>query len=78
MPSFGISLICTQINGWVNNREAGDLRRNHAHYDVTVMMSQCDKPNTMAASMVGNLHQLGSEEIRQCYVDASTLLGIGY
>ena len=24
-------------NGWVNNREAGDLRRHSAHYDVTVM-----------------------------------------
>ena len=31
------SLICTRINGWVNNREAGDLRRYHAHYDVIVM-----------------------------------------
>ena len=31
------SLICTWINGWVNNREAGDLRRNRAHYDVIVM-----------------------------------------
>ena len=31
------SLIRAQINGWVNNSEAGDLRRNHAHYDVTVM-----------------------------------------
>ena len=31
------SLICTRINGWVNNREAGDLRRHRAHYDVTVM-----------------------------------------
>ena len=30
-------LICTRINGWVNNGEAGDLRRHHAHYDVTVM-----------------------------------------
>ena len=26
------------MNGWISNREAGDLRRNHAHYDVTVMM----------------------------------------
>ena len=34
------SLICTRINGWVNNGEAGDLRRNRAHYDVTVMSSQ--------------------------------------
>ena len=31
------SLICVWINGWVNNREAGDLRRYHVHYDVTVM-----------------------------------------
>ena len=31
------SLICVWINGWVHNREAGDLRRYHAHYDVIVM-----------------------------------------
>ena len=36
--SFGILLICTRINGWLNNGEAGDLRRNHAQYDVTVML----------------------------------------
>ena len=33
------SLICAWINGWVNNRKAGDLRRHRAHYDVTVMWS---------------------------------------
>ena len=32
-------LICVWINGWVNNREAGDLRRYRAHYDVIVMLS---------------------------------------
>ena len=31
-------LICARINGWVNNREAGDLRRHQAHCDVIVMM----------------------------------------
>ena len=31
------SLICAWINGWVNNREAGDSRRQRAHYDVIVM-----------------------------------------
>ena len=31
------SLICTWINDWVSNREAGDLRRHHDHYDVIVM-----------------------------------------
>ena len=28
------SLICAWINGWVNNRQAGDLRRHGVHYDV--------------------------------------------
>ena len=32
------SLICAWINGWVNNREAGDLRRYRTHYNVTVML----------------------------------------
>ena len=31
------SLICTW-NAWVNNREAGDLRRHRVHYDVIVMV----------------------------------------
>ena len=33
------SLIYAWINDWVNNREAGDLRRQHGHYDVIVMFS---------------------------------------
>ena len=32
------SLICVWINGWVNNREAGDLRRHRGHCDVSVML----------------------------------------
>ena len=36
--SFDASLICAWINERVNNRETGDLRRHHAHYDVTVML----------------------------------------
>ena len=32
------SLICAWINGWVNNRDACDLRRHRAHYEVTVMI----------------------------------------
>ena len=31
------SLICVWINGWVNNREAGHLRRYRTHCDVSVM-----------------------------------------
>ena len=33
----GNSPVCAWINDWVNNREAVDLRRHRAHYDVTVM-----------------------------------------
>ena len=32
------SLICAWMNDWVNNRDAGDLRRHRAHYDVTVIL----------------------------------------
>ena len=35
------SLICTWINGWINNREADDLRRHHGHYDVTIIFCTC-------------------------------------
>ena len=31
------SFICAGINGWVNNREAGDLRCHSAHFDVIIM-----------------------------------------
>ena len=29
-------LICVWTNGWVNNRDAGDLRCHRAHYDILV------------------------------------------
>ena len=32
-----LSLICVWRNSWVNNLEAGDLRRYRTHYDVIVM-----------------------------------------
>ena len=38
------TLICARIDGWVNNREAGDLRRHRAHYDVIVMRDDRDHP----------------------------------
>ena len=31
-------LICAWTNGWVNTRDAGDLRYHRAHYDVNVMI----------------------------------------
>ena len=35
--AFMFPLICVGINSWLNNREAGDLRRYCAHYDASVM-----------------------------------------
>ena len=37
--SLMFSLICAWTHGWVNNREAVDLKRHRAHYDVIVMCS---------------------------------------
>ena len=36
--AFMFSLICALINGWVNNREACDLRYHRAHKAITVMI----------------------------------------
>ena len=45
------SLICVWLNGWVNNREAGDLRRYRAHYDVTVMRRHYHRYNVWRSAM---------------------------
>ena len=39
------SLICAWMNVWVNNREADDLRRHRAHYDITVMSLSIQNAN---------------------------------
>ena len=36
-----LSLICAWTNDWANNRDAGELKRDCVHYDVTVMESHC-------------------------------------
>ena len=36
--SFDVFFDLRLTNGWVNNRDAGDLRRHRAHYDVILMM----------------------------------------
>ena len=40
------SLISAWINDWINNREAGDLRRYRAHYDVIVTIQWNVSQNT--------------------------------
>ena len=36
--SFDVFFDLRSINDWVNNGEAGDLRRTCAHYDAIVML----------------------------------------
>ena len=47
------SLICVWINGWVNNRKAGDLRHYRAHYDVIVMIPE-ELPTQMCRTSLSN------------------------
>ena len=44
------SLICAWTNNWVNNRDAGDLRRHRVHYDVNVMESTLEVPQDFVTS----------------------------
>ena len=53
--SLMFSLICVWINGWVNNREAGDLRRYRAPYDVTVMTQELQS-FTRKSNTPSNVH----------------------
>ena len=41
------SLICAWTNRWANNRDAGDLRRHRAHYNVIVMHNFLQSACTM-------------------------------
>ena len=62
------SLICVWINGWVNIREAGDLRRYRAHYDVSVMarsMSRYDA--NFVSTTVCHYGNLGSCQWQQSW-----------
>ena len=50
-------LICARTNGWENHRDAGDLRRHRAHYDVTVMWYEFEIMHSLGNS---NTHPTAS------------------
>ena len=67
-------LICAWINVWASNREAVDLRRHHAHYDVTVMMRRTAPRNVTALDvqhilLFFQLYHLSAHDIFPCYDD---------
>ena len=53
-PSFDVFYdlrLNKRIKGWVNNGEAGDLRRHRAHYDVIVMMARYANASMMSGRL---------------------------
>ena len=67
----GALMFCLICTCWVNNRDAGDLGRHLAHYDVTVMKEACG-----ACAHPDGLAPLGNETsaYRHCDGQVSTLL----
>ena len=57
------TLICARINGWVNNGEAGDLRRNRAHYDVIVMFQPIESTFARIPSKKQMLEHCSNDDI---------------
>ena len=62
------------INGWVNNREAGDKRRHCAHYDVIVVVNlfsgECHRTKEKSTSvwvLAVRCHQTASHYLNQCW-----------
>ena len=55
------SLIFVWINDWVNNREAGDLRRYRAHYEVIVMVQDIFVTHFFADALIGIYPHLSSQ-----------------
>ena len=73
-----IMLICDRINGWVNNREAGDWRRHFAHYDVTIMKTSVfwytnDCEITHSGSIVGSVTYIVSNHADE-YIKSHTCM----
>ena len=53
------SLMYAWINDWVNNREAGDLRLQHGHYDVIVMsLNGAEGRNTLTHWPLGDFNEV--------------------
>ena len=64
------SLICVWINDWVNNREAGDLRRYRGHYDVNVISQNTShRSSTRAICRVTFVNTLQKID-RKCFLYA--------
>ena len=65
------SLICAWTNKWVNNRDAGGLRRHNSHYDVTVMYFQGSRGSPGSPGSPGPRGDDGSENGSQGFTGST-------
>ena len=68
------SLICTWTNSWAINPDAGDLRRQHNHYDVTVMNSvghHTGSSNDLSLNLTVQYHSIAEQILTFCQVEHS-------
>ena len=70
------SLICVWINGWLNNGEAGDLRRYRAHYDVSDMMMDrvITPPDCVTTALVMGIQSLSDSSPNYSHFYHKTLM----
>ena len=66
------SLICARINDWVNNREAGDLRRYRGHYDVIVMGELYDWPRCHLGATEATLTNADKYDLNQTKTESKS------
>ena len=58
-----LPLICVWTNAWVSNRDAGDLRRNRVHYDVTEMTTLWPHWSTIVYNLTTTKHSKTKQNI---------------
>ena len=75
-----LSLIRAWIKGWVNNREAGDLRCHRAHYDFTIMniywMTYVWRVNHLNANVILTFPSLVVPEVTTKTMDENIKMAI--
>ena len=64
-----LSLVCAWIHGWVNNRDAGDLGRHLAHYDIIVMLCirQAKRNTSTRLTWATHARQVPDRFLRACW-----------
>ena len=72
------SLICARINGWVNNREVGNLRCHSGHYDIIVMNMAVRPSRLQISTDLSNINVTEPMHMSFRYMKHNTAVFWGY